>query len=95
MNNMNNSNNVNNLKNLKKFKKVLDSIIEILENDETETSEIIDYTCKSVNIFYEEIKELINKKKENVFDVSKINIYKNENKHIQNLNNFSNNILFY
>jgi hypothetical protein len=29
------------------------------------------------------------------FDISKINIYKSENKHIQNLNNFTNNIYYY
>ena len=29
------------------------------------------------------------------FDISRINIYKSENKHIQNLNNFTNNIYYY
>ena len=96
------------LKNLKKFKQILDTIIDTLEDDDTQTSDIIEYVCKSVDSFYEEIKNIINKKKQikikeehnkeevnNLFDISKINIYKCENKHIQNLNNFTNNIYYY
>jgi hypothetical protein len=96
------------LKNLKKFKQILDTIIDTLEDDDTQTSDIIEYVCKSVDSFYEEIKNIINKKKQikvkeeqnkeevnSLFDISKINIYKSENKHIQNLNNFTNNIYYY
>jgi len=96
------------LKNLKKFKQILDTISDTLEDDDTQTSDIIEYVCKSVDSFYEEIKNIINKKKQikikeehnkeevnNLFDISKINIYKSENKHIQNLNNFTNNIYYY
>lgn len=96
------------LKNLKKFKQILDTIIDTLEDDDTQTSDIIEYVCKSVDSFYEEIKNIINKKKQiklkeehnkeevnSLFDISKINIYKRENKHIQNLNNFTNNIYYY
>lgn len=96
------------LKNLKKFKQILDTIIDTLEDDDTQTSDIIEYVCKSVDSFYEEIKNIINKKKQSkvkeeqnkeevnsIFDISKINIYKSENKHIQNLNNFTNNIYYY
>lgn len=97
------------LKNLKKFKEILDTIIETLEDDDTQNSDIIDYVCKSVDSFYSEIKQIITKRKqeknkdkeENInfnnspFDISKINIYKSENKHIQNLNNFTNNIYYY
>jgi ribosome assembly protein YihI (activator of Der GTPase) len=95
------------LKNLKKFKDILDTIIETLENDDTQNSDIIEYVCKSVDSFYSEIKQIIIKRKqdrnkeENInfnnsqFDISKINIYKSENKHIQNLNNFTNNIYYY
>jgi hypothetical protein len=95
------------LKNLKKFKEILDTIIETLENDDTQNSDIIEYVCKSVDSFYSEIKQIIIKRKqdknkeENInfnnsqFDISKINIYKSENKHIQNLNNFTNNIYYY
>lgn len=97
------------LKNLKKFKDILDTIIETLEDDETQNSDIIDYVCKSVDSFYSEIKQIIikrkqekNKEKEentkfnnSPFDISNINIYKSENKHIQNLNNFTNNIYYY
>ena len=96
------------LKNLKKFKQILDTIIDTLEDDDTQNSDIIEYVCKSVDSFYEEIKNIINKKKQikikdehnkeevnSIFDISKINIYKSENKHIQNLNNFTNNIYYY
>ena len=96
------------LKNLKKFKQILDTIIDTLEEDDTQTSDIIEYVCKSVDSFYEEIKNIINKKKQikvkeeqnkeevnSIFDISKINIYKSKNKHIQNLNNFTNNIYYY
>jgi hypothetical protein len=99
------------LKNLKKFKEILDTIIETLEDDETQNSDIIEYVCKSVDSFYSEIKQIITKRKqekeknkdkeENIkfnnspFDISKINIYKSKNKHIQNLNNFTNNIYYY
>lgn len=96
------------LKNLKKFKQILDTIIDTLEDDDTQNSDIIEYVCKSVDSFYEEIKNIINKKKKikikdehnkeevnSLFDISKINIYKRENKHIQNLNNFTNNIYYY
>jgi len=96
------------LKNLKKFKQILDTIIDTLEDDDTQNSDIIEYVCKSVDSFYEEIKNIINKKKQikvkeehnkeevnSLFDISKINIYKRENKHIQNLNNFTNNIYYY
>ena len=96
------------LKNLKKFKQILDTIIDTLEEDDTQNTDIIEYVCKSVDSFYEEIKNIINKKKQikikeehnkeevnSLFDISKINIYKSENKHIQNLNNFTNNIYYY
>lgn len=96
------------LKNLKKFKQILDTIIDTLEDDDTQNTDIIEYVCKSVDSFYEEIKNIINKKKQikikeehnkeeviSLFDISKINIYKCENKHIQNLNNFTNNIYYY
>jgi len=96
------------LKNLKKFKQILDTIIDTLEEDDTQNTDIIEYVCKSVDSFYEEIKNIINKKKQSkvkeeqnkeevnsIFDISKINIYKSENKHIQNLNNFTNNIYYY
>ena len=88
------------LKNLKKFKQILDTIIDTLEDDDTQNSDIIEYVCNSVDKFYEDIKHIIQKKKQNkeavdIFDVSNINIYKTENKHIQNLNNFTNNILYY
>ena len=51
------------LKNLKKFKQILDTIIDTLEDDDTQNSDIIEYVCKSVDSFYEEIKNIINKKK--------------------------------
>jgi phosphate uptake regulator len=91
------------LKNLKKFKEILDTIIETLEDDDMQNSDIIEYVCKSVDSFYSEIKQIITKRKQeentkinnSPFDISKINIYKSENKHIQNLNNFTNNIYYY
>ncbi len=97
------------LKNLKKFKQILDTIIDTLEDDETQNSDITEYICNSVDKFYEDIKHIISKKKNKeqskemkemkeineTFDISKINIYKSENKHIQNLQNFTNNILYY
>jgi hypothetical protein len=94
------------LKNLKKFKQILDTIIDTLEDDDTQNSDIIEYVCKSVDTFYDDIKNIIIKKKSkeqnkeikeinDTFDISKINIYKSENKHIQNLQNFTNNILYY
>ncbi len=94
------------LKNLKKFKQILDTIIDTLEDDDTQNSDIIEYVCKSVDTFYDEIKNIIIKKKNkeqnkeikeinDTFDISKINIYKSKNKHIRNLQNFTNNILYY
>ena len=97
----------NRLKNLKKFKQILDTIIDTLEDDDTQNSDIIEYVCGSVDKFYDDIRHIIKKKQNkehnkehnkevnDIFNVSKINIYKSENKHIQNLNNFTNNTLYY